>query len=248
MAEDELQIRVGVEHASRARAARPASRSRPCSPRRRAAGSDSRRRIPCNRRRSPRASASRDADRSAHRASRRARRSARSACRRARRRSPSPCSMAPLKPSVVTVALKLVGRRGRIDWSAAPRRPANRVGIGLDDGGEPVVDAPRRIRPRVAAELLRRRRSVREHLDVDAGLVHRLEAPLADILEARHHRRWRAGVAARKGRDQLVVGVVLLQRDDRAIRLLQHVRTNLPEYWRCFLAIVACDVTRPGPC
>ena len=66
----------------RAQGGSRASRSRPCSPRRRAAARGSPWRTPYNRCRSPPDAASRGAGRSARRAPRRARRSASSACRR----------------------------------------------------------------------------------------------------------------------------------------------------------------------
>ncbi len=61
---------------------------------------------------------------------------------------------------------------------------------------------------------------MREHLDVDAGLVHLGEAPLAELEHAVDD--CRIGLDSAEMLDQLVVVVMLLDRDDRTIGLLQH--------------------------
>ena len=70
--------------------------------------------------------------------------------------------------------LRIGGRQRREGGEALRMRGDRRV--------QPIVDAPRQ-RDRVGAgELLRRGRAMREHLHVDAGLVHLLEAQLAEVI------------------------------------------------------------------
>ena len=62
---------------------------------------------------------------------------------------------------------------------------------------------------------------VREHLHVDAGGVHVLQARLAGVLELLDHMRRRRGIEPGEQRVELRIGVVFFERDDRDIRLLQ---------------------------
>ena len=93
----------------------------------------------------------------------------------------------------------------------------------LGDGGrQPVID-PLGDRDRhVGAEFLGRGRGVRNHLHVDAGLVHFLEAKLAEVEQALGQFRLASGVEAGEQGGELRVPIVLFQRDDRTLRLLQH--------------------------
>ena len=91
--------------------------------------------------------------------------------------------MAPLKPSLVTqrsssaaAALRIGGRQRR--ETGEPRR------IGSDRRVQPIVDAPRQRDRDVGGDLLRGRRAMGQHLDVDAGLVHFLDAQGAEVFEA----------------------------------------------------------------
>ena len=63
---------------------------------------------------------------------------------------------------------------------------------------------------------------MREHLDVDAGLVHFLEAQRAEIEQLLDLQPGRAGLAAGKGLGELLVPIVLLERDHRTMRFLEH--------------------------
>ena len=127
--------------------------------------------------------------------------------------------MAPLKPSF-DGALELVGGAGGI---AGRQRREGREAVrpGGHHGGQPIVHPLRQRDGAVAGQLLGRGRAVGEHLDVDAGLVHLLEAPLAELEHAVHDRG--IGLDLAEMLDQLVVVIVLLDRDDRTFGLLQHV-------------------------
>jgi hypothetical protein len=69
---------------------------------------------------------------------------------------------------------------------------------------------------------------MREHLDVDTGLVHLLETPLAELVHAIGDRR--VGLDGAEILDQLAVVIVLLDRNDLTMRLLQHGRMFPPFY------------------
>ena len=63
---------------------------------------------------------------------------------------------------------------------------------------------------------------MRQHLHVDAGLVHFLEAERAQIVEPLVRLVAAAGFRAGEMLGQLRVPIMLLDRDDRAVRLLHH--------------------------
>ena len=72
-------------------------------------------------------------------------------------------------------ALEFVG--GRLGLGRRQRAERGKArGIGRHRRGEPVVDAARQHRPFVGVQALRRGRAVRQHLEIDAGLVHVLDA------------------------------------------------------------------------
>ena len=101
-------------------------------------------------------------------------------------------------------------------------KAAKRSGLLRDDGGQPIVDAPPDLDRDVGLDHLQRGRTVREHLDVDAGLVHLLEAQFAEIVQTLDH----FGIAL-DGLiivGELLVPIVLFDGDDRTFRLLQHAR------------------------
>jgi hypothetical protein len=56
--------------------------------------------------------------------------------------------------------------------------------VPADHGGEAVVDAPRHRDRHLVRQLLRRRRPVREHLHVDARLVHLAKAQVVEVVQA----------------------------------------------------------------
>src|SRR6185503_4199969 len=79
-----------------------------------------------------------------------------------------PCSIAPLKPSLVTArSSSSAAAFGSTVGSAA--KAAKRLGLAGQVGRD------------VGAEFLGRRGAVRQHLNVDAGLVHFLEAQAAEV-------------------------------------------------------------------
>ena len=111
--------------------------------------------------------------------------------------------------------LGLGGRQGR--------EGAEALGVGLHHAMHPVVALARHADRGLAGDALRRWRALRQHLVVDAGLVHLLETqrpqivePGADmiVLAALH-------VAGHRG-DHVGVVIMLLERDD--IRLAGHRR------------------------
>ena len=110
--------------------------------------------------------------------------------------------------------LRIVGRQRREGREA--------LGMGGAGRGEPVVDAAHQRGRAVGRQLLRRGRAVRDHLHVDAGLVHLLDAQRAEIEQPLHLRPGPAGFETDVGLGHLGVPVVLLDGDDRAIRLLEH--------------------------
>ena len=129
--------------------------------------------------------------------------------------------MAPFMPSLVTArSSSSAAAFGSFEGSAA--KAAKRFGIGGAGRREPVVDAANQRGRAFGRQLLRRRRAVRDHLHVDAGLVHLLEAQRAEIEQPVHLRSGPAGFQPDVGLGQLGVPVMLLDRDDRAIRLLEH--------------------------
>ncbi len=94
--------------------------------------------------------------------------------------------------------------------------------VGGADLGETVVHLARQVGCDIGAELLGRGRAVRQHLDVDAGLVHflepqaaKVEKPLVGLVAPA---RLRPGEMLGKFR----VPIVFFDGDDRAARLLHH--------------------------
>ena len=118
-------------------------------------------------------------------------------------------------------AFELVG--GRLGIGGRQRREGGEArGVRLHGGVQPVVDAPRQRHGVGAGQLLGRGRAMRQHLDVDAGLVHLLDAQLAEIVQPLRGIARPPGFDARIGRRQFGIPIVLLQRDDWTFRLLHH--------------------------
>ena len=65
---------------------------------------------------------------------------------------------------------------------------------------------------------------MREHLHVDPGLIHLLDAQFAEVVETFRGLVGAPSLEAGEMLRHLAVPVVLLQRDDRTIRLLHHDR------------------------
>ena len=130
-----------------------------------------------------------------------------------------PWIMAPLKPSFSTAARELVGGGGRIGGRQR-REGGEAIGFLSDDRGEAIVDAAAHLDRHVGLDVLHRGRAVRDHLDVDPGLVHLLEAQFAEVGHPSHD----LGIAfdGRVIGRELLVPVVFFDRDDRTFRLLQH--------------------------
>jgi hypothetical protein len=83
-----------------------------------------------------------------------------------------------------------------------------------------------------------------EDLHVDPGLVHFLQAQFAEVIEPLEHVRIAHAFGAGELRRQLLVPVVLLQRDHRTLRPLQHdAYSPRSLVWTSFLAIATKTVT-----
>src|SRR5687768_11130457 len=87
---------------------------------------------------------------------------------------------------------------------------------------EAIVDAGDQRRAGVGGQLLAGRRAVRQDLDVDAGLVHLLDAQRAEIVQARVDVARPSRLDAGVGLGELLVPVVLLNGDDLTFRFLEH--------------------------
>src|SRR5262249_29263530 len=90
-----------------------------------------------------------------------------------------------------------------------------------DDLMQAIVDAARDRSGAVGGKFLGRRGAVREHLDVDASLVHFFEPQRAEIFKPRILLAGPAGLAADKRLFQFVVLVMLSDRNDRTMRFLE---------------------------
>ena len=112
-----------------------------------------------------------------------------------------------------------VGCRQRGEAGKADRMRAHRL-------RQPVVGLPRQAhRGLRIRHLLHRRRGVGDHLQVDAGLVHFLDATLAKVLQPLHQ-RWRAvGIERTVGGAHVRILEMLFERDDE--RLGRHGCSSL---------------------
>ena len=118
-------------------------------------------------------------------------------------------------------ALEFVGRRLRIGGGERGEG-GEPLAIGLAELGEAVIDPARDIGRDVGRQLLGRGRAVRQHLDVDAGLVHLLDAERAEIIEPLVGLVAAAGFRTGKMLGELGVPIMLFDGDDRTIRLFEH--------------------------
>src|SRR5437016_2408721 len=115
-----------------------------------------------------------------------------------------------------------------------------------DDRMRPVVHAPRQFDCVGAAESLRRRRAMGQNLHVDACFVHFAQAQLAEIVKPFEDFRIAHTLDTDEQRRQLLVPVVLLQRDHRTVQRSQH--DFAPFTSRCLvLAIASGAVTDAAP-
>ena len=118
-------------------------------------------------------------------------------------------------------ALELVGRGLGIGrWADAERLEAALMGAaGLV---EAVIGLAGESDSALGVHLLHRGRAMRQHLNIDAGLVHLLDAQLAEVAEPLGNARRRTGarIGGRVKRLHLGVQVMLFEGDDE--RLLGH--------------------------
>ena len=136
-------------------------------------------------------------------------------------------------------ALELVGRSLRI-VRGQRREGREALGVGGAGGRQPVVGAANERRRAIGRKLLRRGRAMRDHLHVDADLVHFLEAKRAEIEQPVHLRARPAGFQPDVGLGQLGVPVVLFDGDDRAVRLLEHFTPLAKLSWFRIRGASAC--------
>ncbi len=122
-------------------------------------------------------------------------------------------------------ALEFVGGRFR-DRGRQRSEGGEAVGPAGDERVQPVVDAAGERHSDAGGKLLRRRRAVREHLHVDAGFVHPLEADALEVAQAVRQLGGADRLGATIGLDQLIVPVVFLDGDDRTMRLAKHVSSS----------------------
>ena len=118
-------------------------------------------------------------------------------------------------------ALELVGGGFRIGGGQRGEG-GKALRVGRAHLGQAVVDRAREVGGDFDREFLCRRRAVREHLDVDAGLVHFLDAQRAKVVEPR------VGlIAAARFRTGEMLGefgipIMLFDGNDRNMRLFEH--------------------------
>ena len=131
-------------------------------------------------------------------------------------------------------ALELVG--GGVRHGSRQRRKTGEARRVLgDDRGETVVDAGRHCGRGFSRQFLRRRRAVREHLNVDAGVVHFLDAQRPEIMQPVELLAGPAGFGADKGFFELFVPIMLFDGDDGTMRFTEHLFPPLahdPEKWK----------------
>ena len=111
-------------------------------------------------------------------------------------------------------ALELVGGGFRIGGGQR-REGGEALRVGRAHLGQAIVDRAREVGGDFDRKLLRRRRAVREHLDVDAGLVHFLDAQRAEIVEPLVGLVAAAGFRAGEMLGQFRIPIMLFDGDDR---------------------------------
>jgi hypothetical protein len=135
-----------------------------------------------------------------------------------------------LEAKLLDAALKLVGGdfwKGRRQG----REAGETFGVLLDLRGQPVVHRACRLGRRVRRQLLRRGSAEREDLDVDAGLVHLLDPQIVEVVQPGVNVAGTSRLGALKGLRELGIPVVFLDRDDRDIRLRNHVSFTRNDVW-----------------
>ena len=133
--------------------------------------------------------------------------------------------MAPLKPSSLAVrSSSSAAASGTAVGNAA--KAAKRCGLAGDGGVQAVVDAAGERSGGFGRQFLRRRRAVRDHLHVDADVVHLLDADAGEIVQALALLARPCRLRCRVGLGQFLVPIMLLDGDDRTMRLTEHVSSR----------------------
>ena len=96
------------------------------------------------------------------------------------------------------------------------------LGVGRADLGEAIVNLTGQVGGDVGTKFLGGRRAMREDLDVDPGLVHLLETQAAQVKEPLVRLVASPGFGTGEMLGQFRVPVMLLDGNDRTIRLLHH--------------------------
>ena len=110
-------------------------------------------------------------------------------------------------------ALELVGR-GLGIGGGERCKGGKPIRVGSHRFIKPVVGAARQWHCGLAVELLQPRHRMRQHLQIDAGLVHLPQSQFAEIVEALHRRRCGDRVQAARMPLHLGIVVMLLQGND----------------------------------
>ena len=116
----------------------------------------------------------------------------------------------PLEAELGDRAFEFLGRSARIGGRQRSER-GEPVGMALDRFVQPVVDPARERHPGRSVDALQPGNRVRQHLKIDARLVHFFQAQYAEIVEPLNDIRPRAGAAKLL---HLRIEVVLLQRNN----------------------------------
>ena len=140
-------------------------------------------------------------------------------------------------------ALELIGSRLGIHGREGGES-CETLGIGRAHFGEAVIHLPGQIGGDVRSKLLGGRCAMREHLDVDPRFVHLLEAQTAQVIEPLIRLIATAGFGTGEMLGQFRVPVMLLDGNDRTIRLFHHDATP-QQKWSRFVATVRRAVTAP---
>ena len=119
----------------------------------------------------------------------------------------------PLEAELGDGALELVGRRVGVG-SGQRGKSGERIGMGAHCLVEAVVGAARQRHGNFCIDLLEPWHRVRDHLQVDTGLVHFLQPQCAEMVQAPHSRRHRGRVQTAGMLVDLGIIIMLLQSDD----------------------------------
>ncbi len=130
-----------------------------------------------------------------------------------------PVDERPLEAEPGDGALELVGRGLRVGGRDRGKG-GKPVGMGAHRLGQSVIGAARKADRHLGVHLLQAGIGVRQHLKIDAGLVHLLQPQRADIVEPLDQPRRALRIHPGKMLFDLGIEVVLFERDD--IGLCRH--------------------------